>query len=277
MTRDEPEADETTPEEEEWQLYATAGYAAAEDPWDDLVEVQDEEEQEEEWFDGDDFETNGQTLDWDSPPCPTPLGIAHMIRLGTCNHCLHRVSGRRTEEIGEKGGEYLRAEAFARDKELESFEAPDLCPLCENLFEDVDNIVERIVEQTGELDHGSLQIGVHIPKDLIQEEDRIRTRHAAPGSRPLKAAFSESVQKGVAARMEGVEFVKERPDLMILIDCLTLRVDVDIRPVFIYGRYRKLSRGIPQTRWPCRSCRGRPEGCEACEGTGLQYPDSVLP
>ena len=47
MTRDEPEADETTPEEEEWQLYATAGYAAAEDPWDDLVEVQDEEEQEE--------------------------------------------------------------------------------------------------------------------------------------------------------------------------------------------------------------------------------------
>ena len=75
--------------------------------------------------------------------------------------------------------------------------------------------------------------------------------------------------------MEGVEFVKERPDLMILIDCLTLRVDVDIRPVFIYGRYRKLSRGIPQTRWPCRSCRGRSEGCEACEGTGLQYPDSV--
>ena len=39
MNPDEPEADETTPEEEEWQLYATAGYAAAEDPWDDLVEV----------------------------------------------------------------------------------------------------------------------------------------------------------------------------------------------------------------------------------------------
>ncbi len=275
MNPDEPEADENTPEEEEWQLYATAGYAAAEDPWDDLVEIKSDEEEEEEWFDGDDFETNGQTLDWDSPPCPAPLGIAHMIRLGTCNHCLHRVGGRRTEEIGEKGGASLRAEAFARDKELESFEVPDLCPLCENLFEDVDNIVERIVEQTGELDHGSLQIGVHVPKDLIQEEDRIRTRHAAPGSRPLKAAFSESVQKGVAARMEGVEFVKERPDLMILIDCLTLRVDVDIRPVFIYGRYRKLSRGIPQTRWPCRSCRGRSEGCEACEGTGLQYPDSV--
>ena len=198
-----------------------------------------------------------------------------MIRLGTCDHCLHRVGGRRTDEAGEAGGASLRSEALARDKELESFETPDLCPLCENLFEDVDNIVERIVQQTGELDHGSLQIGVHVPKDLIQAEDQIRTKHGATGSRPLKAAFSEAVQTGVVARMDGVEFVKERPDLMILIDCLTLRVDVDIRPVFIYGRYRKLDRGIPQTRWPCRACRGRAEGCEACEGSGLQYPDSV--
>ena len=198
-----------------------------------------------------------------------------MIRLGTCAHCLHRVGGRRTDEAGEAGGASLRSEALARDKELESFETPDLCPLCENLFEDVDNIVERIVQQTAELDHGSLQIGVHVPKDLIQTEDQIRTKHGATGSRPLKAAFSEAVQTGVVARMDGVEFVKERPDLMILIDCLTLRVDVDIRPVFIYGRYRKLDRGIPQTRWPWRACRGRAEGCEACEGSGLQYPDSV--
>ena len=276
MTRDEPEADATAPDaEDEWQLYATAGYAAAEDPWDDLVVVEEKDSKEEEWFDGDDFESNGQTVDWDSPPCPSPLGIAHMIRIGTCDHCLHRVGGRRTEAPGTAGGASLRAESLARDKELSSFEVPELCPLCENLFEDVDNIVERITEQTGELDHGSLQIGVHVPKDLIQEEDRIRTRHGATGSRPLKASFSDAVQAGITSRMAGIEFVKERPDLMILIDCLTLRVDVDIRPVFIYGRYRKLGRGIPQTRWPCRACRGRAEGCEACEGTGLQYPDSV--
>ena len=276
MTRDEPEADATAPDaEDEWQLYATAGYAAAEDPWDDLVVVEEKDSKAEEWFDGDDFESNGQTVDWDSPPCPSPLGIAHMIRIGTCDHCLHRVGGRRTEAPGADGGASLRAESLARDKELSSFEVPELCPLCENLFEDVDNIVERITEQTGELDHGSLQIGVHVPKDLIQEEDRIRTRHGATGSRPLKASFSDAVQAGITSRMAGIEFVKERPDLMILIDCLTLRVDVDIRPVFIYGRYRKLGRGIPQTRWPCRACRGRAEGCEACEGTGLQYPDSV--
>ena len=29
-----------------------------------------------------------------------------------------------------------------------------------------------------------------------------------------------------------------------------------LRPLLIYGRYRKLSREIPQSKWPCRRCRG---------------------
>ena len=62
---------------------------------------------------------------------------------------------------------------------------------------------------------------------------------------------------------------------MILVDSLTLRVKAEIRPVFYYGRYRKFAKDVPQTRWPCRSCKGRDGGCESCEGTGLQYLHSV--
>ena len=50
-------------------------------------------------------------------------------------------------------------------------------------------------------------------------------------------------------------------------------MDLDVRSVYLYGRYRKLERGVPQTRWPCRACKGR--GCDRCEGTGLQYATSV--
>jgi tRNA pseudouridine synthase 10 len=120
-----------------------------------------------------------------------------------------------------------------------------------------------------------MQFGIHLPKDLLQDEDRIRSRHGAPASRPLKAAFADAIQEQLAEHLPDTSFVKEIPDLMILVDGLTLRVDVDVRPVFLYGRYRKLSREIPQTRWPCRACRGRDNGCESCQGTGLQYADSV--
>jgi tRNA pseudouridine synthase 10 len=50
-------------------------------------------------------------------------------------------------------------------------------------------------------------------------------------------------------------------------------VEIQISPVFIYGRYKKFERGIPQTHWDCRVCRGT--GCERCNFTGKMYQDSV--
>ena len=73
--------------------------------------------------------------------------------------------------------------------------------------------------------------------------------------------------------MDGTVLVNDKPDVLALIDVLTLTVELDVRSVYVYGRYRKLERGIPQTRWPCRACKGR--GCERCEQTGLQYQKSV--
>ena len=58
MTSDGPkEKEPETGEEDEWQLFASAGYASAEA----VVESEDEpsESEEEAWFDGDDIEANG--------------------------------------------------------------------------------------------------------------------------------------------------------------------------------------------------------------------------
>ena len=67
----------------------------------------------------------------------------------------------------------------------------------------------------------------------------------------------------------------DSPDAVTVLDLVLLRADIELRPLYIYGRYRKLVRDLPQTRWPCRICKGREGGCEACEHTGLRYPDSV--
>ncbi|MHA1649421.1 MAG: tRNA pseudouridine(54/55) synthase Pus10, partial [Candidatus Helarchaeota archaeon] len=50
-------------------------------------------------------------------------------------------------------------------------------------------------------------------------------------------------------------------------------IEMHINPLFIFGRYRKLKRGISQTRWICWNCEGR--GCDECEGKGLRYEHSV--
>ena len=129
-------------EQDEWQLYASAGYASSESEYE---ENQIEQKQEEIWFDGHDFDFEGSTVNWDSPPCPAPLGVDHVIKIGVCNHCLARVSGSLIRGDSSVAGASIRDEAYSRDNELESKIVQDYCPLCENLFDDIENIVDRVL------------------------------------------------------------------------------------------------------------------------------------
>ena len=45
--------------------------------------------------------------------------------------------------------------------------------------------------------------------------------------------------------------------------------------VYLEGRYRKLSRGLPQTIFYCPKCKGRRRGCAFCGGYGKLTKDSV--
>ena len=261
-------------QEDQCQLYSSAGYSATEPSFDDEIDSQTSQE-EEIWFDGDDFDMDGKTANWDAPPCPAPLGIAHIVRIGACDFCIGRIGGSMTDVSNVEKGSSLRSDAYERDQELSTNIVQDFCPLCENLFDDIENIVERVSDSLSETKFSTIQFGIHLPKDLIQEEDRIRNRFGAPASYPLKGALVVEIHKLMKEQNKDIVFVKEKPDVMVLVDGLTLRVDIDVRPIFLYGRYRKLSREIPQTRWPCRSCRGRGGNCQSCEGSGMQYLDSV--
>ena len=58
-------------DQDEWMSYATAGYGGAVDPWDDLVPVESDEEEDEIVEDEDMYDDELPSLrDLDAPPCP---------------------------------------------------------------------------------------------------------------------------------------------------------------------------------------------------------------
>ena len=257
----------TEEEEEDWTEFADAGYGSAYDPWSDLVQ-HEPEESEHEQFEDDEH--------WEVSPAPSAAGIAHLVRIGSCDHCLTRLSGGRLAwSSAAEDGAAIRARTLEVESSLSIDESVDCCPFCEDLFADLDLLVTRTVDKLAGVEFTRVQLGSHFAKDHIAEEEELRTRHGAQGSRGLKAGFVEAFADRLRVEYPSVKVVKERPQVMLLVDTLTLEVKVDIRSLYLYGRYRKLERGIPQTRWPCRACRGRGGGCESCAGSGLQYPDSV--
>ena len=271
MSNDTPEKPD---EDEDWMKYANAGFGETDySLWDDQPTEQEEEEEP-------DFDLNSTpnqlgTHMEEIPRAPSPAGHKHLVRIGTCDHCLGRLGGKKRYEqtIAESGVE-IRASVVQRDSHLENArtEIP-LCPFCENLYEEADLLADIIHDSIQPYEATRLQLGARIPKDQIAAEEELRKRLGAGGSDALKSGLVTEIARNINDRLDGKKLVNDKPQILALIDVLTLTVELDIRAHYLYGRYQKLERGIPQTRWPCRACKGR--GCEKCEGTGLQYKKSV--
>ena len=102
----------------------------------------------------------------------------------------------------------------------------------------------------------------------LDQEDDLRSRFGAAGSAGLKPELVETIASKIIAEMDGTRLVKEKPEVLALIDVVTLAVELDVRSTYLYGRYTKEARDLPQTRWPCRSCRSR---MRTMRRTGLRY------
>ena len=65
----------------------------------------------------------------------------------------------------------------------------------------------------------------------------------------------------------------KKPDVVVVLNPFIGQVELQVNPLYIEGRYKKLTRGISQSKWLCKKCRG--EGCPQCNWTGKMYSESV--
>jgi tRNA pseudouridine synthase 10 len=271
MTENDAKRPDEEDDDDDWMQYATASFGETDySLWDD-VETAEEEDEDHALEVAMQLGTHVEEI----PRAPSPAGHKHLVRQGICDACLGRVGGKRMYgQSFEEAGAGVRASVIERDEHLaKAREDEPLCPFCENLFEEVDVLTDIIYDAIQPYDLSRLQLGARFPKDQMETEEDLRKRLGAGGSDALKSSLVEVIGKQLNERLDNVTIVNDKPDILALIDVLTLTVELDVRAVYVYGRYRKLERGIPQTRWPCRACKGR--GCERCDQTGLQYKRSV--
>jgi tRNA pseudouridine synthase 10 len=189
-----------------------------------------------------------------------------------CDHCLGRFFGKRSFGLSnEERGHSLRvAYCIGRDEPFTPETEP--CWICQDLFSHVDEWAKKVVEAIGDREYSTFLIGTRVPPLMAECEEMVWSDLSLKGPEPLKSEMNREVGKAVST-MSGKEADLARPDIVAILDPSSGDVEIQVNPVFFYGRYRKLERGIPQTHWDCRICRGK--GCERCNFTGKQYRDSV--
>lgn len=150
------------------------------------------------------------------------------------------------------------------------------CEICNtdgsSVFRMIPAIAGRILELAAGAEYETLLVGSVPIARMAEREEEIRGKFDLLYGEPLKSEFNRVLGKEILDRT-GKKTDFETPDIVFIYDMEKDDVSLQINPVFIYGRYRKLQRGIPQSRWDCSECRGK--GCEVCNGTGRRYQDSV--
>jgi len=146
------------------------------------------------------------------------------------------------------------------------------CWLCEGLSQEIDELSELVEEKLRDYEFSTFLIGSKIDDEIIEKEEKIVNELNLKDITPLKVWINSEIGKRISEKMRRyVSF--DNPDITAVIDTRFNHVELQISSLFLYGRYIKKVRGIPQTKWPCRVCRGK--GCRRCNFTGKMYETSV--
>ena len=198
-----------------------------------------------------------------------------------CDACLGRLVAERSFGLSnaERGSALRTALALRDDEDYEPVETAD-CWVCEGRCTEFDAWAERTADAVGDAEFETYNVGTR-PPPLIEENEALLREDAgldADAGEPFKSEFNREVGKRVG-RLTDTEVSFDRPDVQFTIDLAEDTVDAKINSTFVYGRYRKLERDIPQTEWPCRECNGSgrqgSDPCDHCGGSGYLYDDSV--
>ena len=149
---------------------------------------------------------------------------------------------------------------------------PKKCFLCEDRFLSLDGLIEKALAALAYYEYTTFLVGVELPVGIEEREDEFKAALAVTYGESLRHEFGRLLGKRLEAQTgKTVEYRK--PDIAVVVNPFTEAVRLQVNPLFVAGRYRKLVRDIPQSKWFCSRCRGR--GCEKCGGTGKMYPESV--
>lgn len=184
-----------------------------------------------------------------------------------------RASGTKALKVIAANGFFEPAkEILARLKKPLGSDSNQMCYLCEGKFEEIEALAEKALKLLDDFEYRSFLVGTELPPRISEREDEFKAKFEVTNSESMRNEFGRLIGKRIA-EFNGKTVDFNRPEIVVLARPMSGDVRLQVNALFISGRYRKLMRGIPQSKWFCSSCHGK--GCKECDFTGKMYLESV--
>ena len=194
------------------------------------------------------------------------LNIAKkLVVFNLCDACLGRQFGKighgmTNEERGRQIRQYLHISKCKNGN----------CWLCQSLMDEIQNFSRIIMQSLQDYEYETFLVASRVSDTILEKEKKLG--EATSFGEPIKHEINREIGK-IIEKKTGKTVDFNQPDIIALVDTSFDIVTLDVRSLFIYGRYCKLKRGIPQTRWYCTKCHGI--GCHYCTYTGKRFETSI--
>ncbi|MEW6328735.1 MAG: tRNA pseudouridine(54/55) synthase Pus10 [Candidatus Micrarchaeota archaeon] len=114
----------------------------------------------------------------------------------------------------------------------------------------IQKMLEEAARELRGLEFSSFVVGSILPAKIEAEEELLWERNGiARSARSTKQKINRLIGSRLEKKLKK-RVSREEPDVLLLFDFNKNRVSVSANPLFVYGRYTKLSRGMPQNKMP---------------------------
>ncbi len=163
-----------------------------------------------------------------------------------CDRCLGRFfSSISTGLTNEQRGMIARASLALFSGDENSFSGT--CTICKNTFGELEKYARICMAKVDTFSFDTFRLGSIFPEAAIEGEKELHEVLGVSGE-TIKKEFNRELGK-IFSSKTGKEYEMNTPDMEITVDTRYDTVKIRSESIYVYGTYRKLVRGIPQTRW----------------------------
>ncbi|MBM3895528.1 MAG: pseudouridine synthase [Thaumarchaeota archaeon] len=149
---------------------------------------------------------------------------------------------------------------------------PNKCFVCKNFLLKTSHFVEKLIEISSEYEFLTFLVGSILKPSIVDNDDEIRSKFHLRGIDSVKTDFTNQIAKNFSSKTKSqIDYLN--PEITLTIDLKSDSYQVKSKPLFLFGKYTKTERGIPQKEKPCSNCDGK--GCRTCNNHGICTFDSV--
>ena len=146
------------------------------------------------------------------------------------------------------------------------------CYICKNLFSNMVHYAKTIHNASIGYEFSTFVVGAILKQSIIERDDKLRSKFHLRGVDGIKTAVTKEL--GIKfARKTKTRIDHLSPDITFTINFRSGQCNVKSRSIFLYGRYSKGKRGLPQKEESCQDCKGK--GCIFCNNHGIVSFDSI--